>query len=250
MSTKEKTWEMKDRNYYLLNDKSPLTYTLRSKHTRRFPLMHFDEEKGYQRELRYASNQKSVFTDEQQGMATLEHVVFKDGVLFVPKEKQNLQKLMSLYHPDINKKFAELDRVQNAESEIDWIEAEFEAVSLARSLDIEHCEAILRVEQGSKVSKMSSKEIKRDLLIFSKRNPILFLELASDDNVELRNFAIKASEAQIIKLSSDQRTFAWASNGKKLMTVPFEENPFSAFAVWLKTDEGVEVYKSIQKKLN
>ena len=241
---------MKDRNYYLLNDKSPLTYTLRSKHTRRFPLMHFDEEKGYQRELRYASNQKSVFTDEQQGMATLEHVVFKDGVLFVPKEKQNLQKLMSLYHPDINKKFAELDRVQNAESEIDWIEAEFEAVSLARSLDVEHCEAILRVEQGSKVSKMSSKEIRRDLLIFSKRNPILFLELASDDNVELRNFAIKASEAQIIKLSSDQRTFAWASNGKKLMTVPFEENPFSAFAVWLKTDEGVEVYKSIQKKLN
>jgi len=250
MSTKEKTWEMKDRNYYLLNDKSPLTYTLRSKHTRRFPLMHFDEEKGYQRELRYASNQKSVFTDEQQGMATLEHVVFKDGVLFVPKEKQNLQKLMSLYHPDINKKFAELDRVQNAESEIDWIEAEFEAVSLARSLDVEHCEAILRVEQGSKVSKMSSKEIRRDLLIFSKRNPILFLELASDDNVELRNFAIKANEAQIIKLSSDQRTFAWASNGKKLMTVPFEENPYSAFAVWLKTDEGVEVYKSIQKKLN
>jgi hypothetical protein len=183
-------------------------------------------------------------------MATLEHVVFKDGVLFVPKEKQNLQKLMSLYHPDINKKFAELDRVQNAESEIDWIEAEFEAVSLARSLDVEHCEAILRVEQGSKVSKMSSKEIRRDLLIFSKRNPILFLELASDDNVELRNFAIKANEAQIIKLSNDQRTFAWASNGKKLMTVPFEENPYSAFAAWLKTDEGVEVYKSIQKKLN
>ncbi len=249
MSTKEKTWEIKDRNYYLLNNKSPLTYTLRSKHTRRFPLMHFDAEKGYQRELRYASNQRSVFTDEQQGMSTLEHVMFKDGVLFVPKEKQNLQKLLSLYHPELNKKYSELDRVQNAENEIDWIEAEFEAISLAREIDIEHCEAILRVEQGSKVSKMSSKEIKRDLLIFAKRNPILFLELANDDNVELRNFAIKATEAQIIKISADQRTFAWASNGKKLMTVPFEENPYSAFAAWLKTDEGVEVYKSIDKKL-
>ncbi len=249
MSENKNKWELKDRNYYLLNNKSPLTYTLRSKHTGRFPLMFFDEDKGYQRELRYASNQKSVFTDEQQGMSTLEHVVFKDGTLYVPKEKQNLQKLLSLYHPDRNKKFAELDRVQNAEDDIDIIEAEFEAISLAREIDIEHCEAILRVEQGSKVSKMSSKEIKRDLLIFAKRNPLLFLELANDDNVELRNFAIKAVEARVIKLSADQRSFSWASNGKKLMTVPFEENPYSAFAVWLKTDDGVEVYKSIDKKL-
>ena len=249
MSENNKTWEIKDRNYYLLNNKSPLTYTLRSKHTGRFPLMHFDEEKGYQRELRYASNQRSVFTDEQKGMSTLEHVVFKDGVLHVPKEKQNLQKLLSLYHPDKDKKYSELDRVQNAEHEIDVIESEFEAISLARELDVEHCEAILRVEQGSKVSKMSSKEIKRDLLIFAKSNPLLFLELANDDNVELSNFAIKAVEAQVIKLSADHRSFSWASNDKKLMSVPFEENPYSAFASWLKTDDGVEVYKSIDKKL-
>ena len=33
------------------------------------------------------------------------------------------------------------------------------------------------------------------------------------------------------------------------MSVPFEENPYSAFAAFLKTDEGVQVYKSIIKKL-
>ena len=33
------------------------------------------------------------------------------------------------------------------------------------------------------------------------------------------------------------------------MTVPFEENPYSALAAWFKTDEGVEVYKTITKKL-
>ena len=27
------------------------------------------------------------------------------------------------------------------------------------------------------------------------------------------------------------------------MNVPFDENPYSAFAACLKTDEGVEVYK-------
>jgi hypothetical protein len=77
----------------------------------------------------------------------------------------------------------------------------------------------------------------------------LFIELASDENVQLRNFALRASELGIISLSQDQRTITWASNGRKLMNVPFDENPFSAFAAYLKTDEGVEVYKSIDKKM-
>lgn len=244
-----KDWEVKDRNYYLTNDRSPLTYTLASKHSRRFPLLWFDEEKGHNREIRYATNQKSIFVDEQKGLATLEHIVFENGVLHVPKEKQNLQKLLSVYHPDKDKKYKELDVVKEATNELEDLEAEFQAMSMARELDIEHAEAILRVEFGSAVSSMSSKELKRDLRLFAKENPYLFLELVNDENVQLRNFAIKATEANIISLSQDQRTFSWSSNGKKLMSVPFDENPYSAFAAYLKTDEGVEMYKSIEKKL-
>ena len=246
---KEKKWELKDRNYFLTNNLSPLTYTLPSKHTRRFPLLYFDRETMTQRELRYASNQTSPFVDEQNGQATLEHIVFQNGTLHVPKENQALQLLLSKYHPELNKKYKELDVVEIANDDLEDLDAEFEAQSLAREVDLDHAEAILRVEVGSNVSNMSSKELKRDLLLFAKNNPYLFLELANDENVELRNFAIKATEANIIQLSQDQRTFSWASNGKKLMTVPFEENPYSAFAAWLKTDEGVEVYKSIDKKL-
>ena len=250
MKEETTTWEVKDRNYYLTNDLSPLTYTLPSKHTRRFPLLFFDEEKGYNREIRYATNQKSVFVDEQQGMATLEHIVFENGTLHVPKAKQNLQKLLSLYHPQNGRRYQELDVIENANNELEELEAEFQAVAIAREVDIDHAEAILRVEMGSKVSEMSSKEIKRDLLMFAKKNAKLFLDLANDENVQLRNFAIKATEAGIIKLSSDQRTFMWASNGKKLMTVPFDEHPYSAMAQFFKTDEGLEIFKSIEKKLS
>jgi hypothetical protein len=119
----------------------------------------------------------------------------------------------------------------------------------ARTMDVDDAEAILRVELGSKVSGMTTKELKRDLLLFAKRQPDLFMELANDDNVQLRNIAIKASEMGIIKLSQDQRTFTWGSNGRKLMTVPFDENPYSAMAAYFKTDEGVEVYRSVEKNL-
>jgi len=248
--TKETKWEIKDRNYFLLNDRSPLTYTLTSKHSRRFPLLHFDEDEGKQRELRYATNHSSVFVDEQNGLATLEHIVFRDGTLFVPKEKQNLQKMLSLYHPHRDKRFAEFEPQKIAIDEISTLKLEIEALNAANNIEVDQAEAILRVEQGTSVSKLSSKEIKRDILLFAKRNPALFIDLANDENVILRNFAIKATEAGIIKLSQDQRTFTWASNDKKLMNVPFDENPYSAMAAFFKTDEGVEIYKSIEKKFS
>ena len=145
--------------------------------------------------------------------------------------------------------YAEKDEVKEAISDLDYLELEIEALNMARTMDIDEAEAILRVEQGSSVSSMSSKEIKRDLLLFARQNADLFLELANDENVGLRNVGIKAVEANIIEISQDQRTFNWASNGRKLMNVPFDENPYSALAAWFKTDEGMEVYRSVQKKL-
>lgn len=242
-------WEIKDRTYFLRGAHAPLTFTLASKHTSRYPLLWFDTKTGEQKEVRYATNQNSPFVDEQKGEATLGHVMFTNGTLFVPKEKQNLQKLLSLYHPSLNKKYAEFDAVLVAEDELDDLELQIEALNAAVSIDIDQAEAILRVEIGSKVSSMGSKEIKRDVILFARKNPGLFLELANDENVQLRNFAIKASELGIIKLSQDQRTFTWGTNGAKLMTVPFDENPYSAMAAFFKTDEGVEVFKSVEKKL-
>jgi len=241
-------WEIKDRMYYLANGVSPLTFTLTAKHSQRHPLMYFDEKLGYERELRYATNQVSVFVDEQKGPSTLAHIVFKNGVLMVPKQKQNLQKLLSLYHPQKNKTYAEQDEVAEAVDELEEINLEIEALVLAQGLDIDHAEAILRTELGTSVNKMTSKELKRDLMLLAKSNPALFISLANDENVELRSFGIRAVEAGILSISPDQKTFMWASNGKKLMTVPFEEHPYSALARWFKTDEGMQVYSSIEKK--
>ena len=203
--TKEKepkaksTWEIKDRNYFLTGDKEPLTYTLKSRHTEKYPLLYFDTESNTQRALRYATNQNSPFVDEQKGEVTLKHIMFKDGSLFVPKEQQALQKLLSLYHPDLNGRYAELKPQAIAEDELVDLQLEI---------------------------------------------------MAKDENVILRNFGIKAAEAGIIEVSQDQRTFTYGSNKRKLFTIPFDENPYSALAAWFKTDEGVEVYKTIEKKIS
>ena len=242
---KKPSWEIKDRMYNLKGDKRPLSFQIRSS-----GIYYFDEEKGYERELKNTSNQKTPFVDEMQGDQRLEHIIFRNGALFVPKNKTVLQKLLSLYHPHRDLIYEEYKPAEEAASELDWLEVQADALVLAKTLNIEKMEAIMRVELGSKVSDMSSKELKRDCLIFAKKNPLLFLELVEDENVELRNFGIKAVEEGILTISSDQRHFEWGNTGRKLMTVPFDEHPYSALAVWFKTDEGMEVYSNIEKRLS
>jgi hypothetical protein len=242
-------WEIKDRIYILADGYAPLTYTLPCRHTLRYPLLWFDKVTGQQEEIRYATNQNSPLVSEQKGQVTLGHILFEHGVLTVPKEKQNLQKLLSIYHPGLNTKYTEFDATIEAEDDLDYLELEVDAMNMALEMDIDAAEAIVRVEVGSRVNNMSSKEIRRDLLLFAKKNPSLFIELANDENVHLRNVAIRASEAGIIRLSQDQRTFHWGENDRKLMTVPFDENPYSAMAAFFKTDEGIQIFQSIEKKL-
>ena len=238
-------WELKDRIYRLKGSKKPLSRSIRSAN-----IHWFDEEKGYERELKYCQNQRTCFVDEMKGDQRLEHVVFRNGMLIVEREKTVLQKLLSIYHPDRDIMFYEEKPVVRATDQIAYLEMEIEALNAAKNIDIDMAEAIMRVEVGSKVSNMSSKELKRDLLLYAKRNPKLFLELVNDENVQLRNFGIRATEMKIIKLSSDQRTFTWASTNRKLMNVPFDEHPYSALAAWFKTDEGMEIYSNIEKRLN
>jgi hypothetical protein len=244
VESKNLTWEIKDRIYNLKGHRRPLSRMIKSA-----DMYWFDEEKGYERELKYCENQRTCFVDEMKGDQRLSHIIFRNGVLLVPREKVTLQKLLSIYHPMCNILYTELKPQVVAENEIDVLEMEIAALNAAKDLDIDMAEAIMRVEIGSKVSTMSSKELKRDLLLYAKRNPILFLELVTDENVVLRNFGIKATEMGILKLSSDQRTFNWGSNDRKLMNVPFDEHPYSALAAWFKTDEGMEIYSNIEKRL-
>ena len=245
VESKKPKWEVKDRMYMLKSDKKPLSKMIKSAN-----IYWFDEELGYERELKYCENQRTTFVDEMKGDQRLSHIIFRNGYLNVPKEKTVLQKLLSKYHPMNGVIYYEWKPEAVANNEVQSLELEIEALNAAQSMDIDMAEAIMRVEVGSKVSDMSSKELKRDLLLYAKKNPVLFLELVNDENVVLRNFGIRATEMGILKLSSDQRTFSWGSNDRKLMNVPFDEHPYSALAAWFKTDEGMEIYSNIEKRLN
>lgn len=240
-------WEIKER-IYILKDITPVNFILRSKHNRRKPLQYFDG--AVSRSLRYATNQTTLFEDEQRGDVTLEPIVFQDGKLIVPKENTMLQQLLSIYHPDLGKVYEEFDPNRRAEVEIASEEEKLDAQNLVREMDIEDLEAIARVALDGNISEMTSKEIKRDMLVYARKNPKEVMDLANDENIKLRNLAVRAVESGIIFIKDDQRTVCWNNKDKdKIVTIPYGENVYSALGAYFKTDEGLDVMQGIANKI-
>jgi len=241
-------WEVKDRVYILKGNRTPVNFILRSRHHLNKPLQYFDG--TMTRSLRFASNQTSVFEDEQYGDVTLPAIIFKDGKLVVPKEQVLLQQFLSLYHPDLNKEYEEFDPNKLAEAEIASEEEKLDAQNLVREMDIEDLEAIARVALDGSISEMTSKELRRDMLVYARKNPAEVMDLAEDENIKLRNVAVRAVEMGVIFIKDDNRTVCWNNKTKdKIVTVPFGENVYSALGSYFKTDDGLDVLQGITNKL-
>ena len=238
----------KERTYVLIG-MSPITFSLNVRHSDANPLQYFDEIKGL-RAIRYATNAKSCFEEEQEGYMTLGTAVFENGTLTVPKEQIALQKLLSLYHPALGVKYSEFDSEKVADKELDEMDLVFEANKVIREMPVEDREAIARVLWKSKIVKMTSGEMKRDLLVYANNKPQEILDLAADDDIKLRNLAIRSVEAGVLQLKNDGRTFAYTTGKKEIvLEVEFGKNPYSELASYFKTDEGIDVMKNIMNKI-
>ena len=239
-----------DRIYVLKRKFKPLSYMLPSKNTNRSNLFYFDEAKQTNRALRYAKNQKSPFEDMQDGNLILEPIVFVDGALSVPRNNPVLQEFLS-YHPGNGTIFEEVNTERDASTEIEKMNYELDAQLSARDLTVEKLETVARVLLGSKIDTMSTAELKRDVLIYAKRSPQEFLEVLNDPMLELQNTAAKFLDQNLLTLRNNNRDIYYnlAQNKKKLLTVPFGEDPLFILTSFLQSDEGIEVLRLLENKL-
>lgn len=235
-----------DKIYRLLNG-SPLSYTLISRNNPRFPLMWFDEEKNINRVLRYASNQKSPFEDEQDGNVILEPIVFEDGMLSVPRTNPVLQAFLH-YHPHNGTVFVEVDKEKDAMDEVADLNIEVDALIQARQLTIEQIEMLTRVFFGKDPSTVSTAELKRDLLIFAKRYPQSFLDTLNDPELKFQSKIRLFFEEGLLTLRSGGKEiwFNTPTNKKKMCSVPYGQQPYDTAEAFLQSDDGIEALKMLE----
>lgn len=242
--------EPKDMSFILTRKSSPLSYMLNSRNTRSNPLQYWDNDKKINRILRYAVNQKSPFEDEQDGHAIIEPIIFDDGSLFVPKTNPVLQEFL-LLHPQYNKSFKLMDRAVDAQTELEEMDASDEAASLARKLSIEQMESIAIVQLNLKVDKMTTPEIKRDVIRFAKNNPHKFMGLIDNPDLDLSGMVSKCFTSGLLKTRSNdsQIWYNLSENKTKLIDVPHGNDYRTELVNFLKTNDGIKVMQMLEKEL-
>ena len=244
---KKSTPKFVDKSYKLTREIAPLSLILASRHTTRYPLLHFDEKTGMNRPLRYARNQNSPFQDEQDDNAIVEPIVFEDGFLFVPKNNQILQKFLSL-HPGNGKTFVEINKEKEAAEIVEDLNLEVDALIEARQLTVEQVENVSRVLFQKDVSKVTTSELRRDILIFAKQDPTGFMKLLKDPTLKFTAMIQNILDKGLIQMRNQKREvwFNTPSNKKKMCNIPYGEDPLFIISSYFQSDEGLESYKHLK----
>ena len=235
---------------YKLKIGNPLSYTLASRNHPRFPLMWFDEKKNQNRPLRYAVNQKSPFEDEQDGNAIIEPIVFEDGFLSVPRTNPVLQEFLH-YHPLNNIIFTEVDKEKEASEEVEDLNIEVDALIEARRLTLEQIETLTRVMFGKDPSTISTAELKRDILVFAKNDPRGFLMTLNDPELQFQAKVRLFFEEKLLALRNNDKEvwFNTPTNKKKMLSVPYGEDPYEMAGHFLSSDEGIDSLKMLEANI-
>jgi len=208
----------------------------------------YDKDKDTVREIRYCPNEQSIFRDEQSENAKRESVSFREGTLFVPREKPNLRAFLE-WHP-LNKAnggtvFSEVNKKRDAEQELKKEFLTNDAIALVRDTDIQE---LLPVAMYFKVSINSPvSEIRFNLLRIAKSKPQEFIESFDSPQVQARSVAVQAKDYQIINVKSDG--VYWFDSNGLIVSVPVGQDPLDVMVRFCLTEKGSSVLSSLEERL-
>lgn len=208
----------------------------------------YDKELDTVREIRYCPNEPSVWADEQGAKSLKQSVIFRDGKIFVPKDKPNLRKFLDLHPMNVangGSVFKEVDKRKDAS---DQLEREFllnDAVSKVRDSDLNE---LLPVAMFFKVNiNTPVNEIRYNLLNIAKKKPSEFLQSFDSPQVMARSVVTQAQSYQIINVKNDG--VYWFDSNSLIVSVPVGQDPIDVMVRFCLTERGASVMTSLEDRL-
>jgi hypothetical protein len=208
----------------------------------------YDPEKDTVREVRYCPNEPSIWTDEQGEKARREAVIFRDGRIFVPKNKPNLRKFLEVHPGNIANGgglFRAVDKKKEAE---DQLQKEFllnDAIQLVREKPIEDLLAVA-IYHGVNIN-VSTSDIRYNLLQVAKKNPSDFIQSFDNPQVQARSIVQQAADYQFINAKPD--SVRWFDSNKVIVSVPAGMDPIDVLTRFCLTEKGASVLSNLEDKL-
>jgi len=209
----------------------------------------YDSDKDTVREMRYCPNEPSIWADEQGSNARKETVAFREGKLFVAKDKPNLRKFMDLHPMNIGnggKIFKQVDKKQDAAKELAKEFLLSEAVAMVRDKDIGELLPIAMYFGVSIDTAVS--EIRYNLLNIAKKKTQEFIESFDSAQVQARSTIQQARDYQIISIKNDG--CYWFDANSLIVSVPVGQDAMDVMVRFCLTERGASVLASLEEKLD
>jgi len=235
-----------DMTFILTSKTSPLSFIIPSRSTKARQLLWWDEEKGINRAIRYAKNQRSIFEDEQDGHAIIEPIVMEDGMIVAPKTDPNLQKFL-MYHPDFGKTWKLSNKTLDAQEELARLDMMDEASAEAKTLSISEARAILRVLVDARSGNNEDEVVvMRDVRNYARKNPKEFLAMRANPDLDVMDTVNKAISKGILKTRANDTQLWWNTDSKtKIIDIPMGVKLEEYVGAHLKTDDGLPVLEML-----
>ena len=209
----------------------------------------YDSDLDTVREMRYCPNEPSIWADEQGDNARKETVAFRDGKLFVPKDKPNLRKFMDLHPMNINnggKIFRQVDKKKDAEVELKKEFILSEAIGMVRDKDISELLPIA-MYFGININ-VAVSEIRYNLLNIAKKKTAEFIQSFDSPQVQVRSTIQQAKDYQILNIKKDG--CYWFDANSLIVSVPVGQDPMDVMVRFCLTEKGASVLSSLEEKLD
>ena len=209
----------------------------------------YDSDQDTVREMRYCPNEPSIWADEQGDRARKETVAFREGKLFVAKDKPNLRKFMDL-HPfnmaNGGKIFKQIDKKKDAEVELAREFKLTEAIAMVRDKDINELLPIA-LYFGVNINKPVT-EIRYNLLNIAKKKTQEFIQSFDSPQVQTRSTIQQGNDYQIINVKADG-TY-WFDSNRLIVSTPVGQDSMDVMVRFCLTEKGASVLSTLEDRLD
>jgi len=245
--------ESVDKTYRLIKNQ-PLTYTL--KVGRDNNLLEVET----QRAIKHCPNEKSIYVDKQTDKAVVTPITFINGFLFVPAKSEVTQDFIEAV-PVFGTLIELIDGAKDAQELIETEDLVLDVKQAIREKvktkeGIEELRAIVSVliSNVALASKMTKDELRNAAYNAVDTNLKRFVNSEGDvtifDDTDIKRTAIAqhAFNSGAIYVTSDSGKIKWTDNDALICLVPVGRDYLEFFSTFLKTEEGMQVAREVQKR--
>ena len=237
-----KDWEVKDREYRLMDGKRPISHSIQRAHSATSAMQYFNKRTGKTHTMRWSTNQPSFFVENQSKNAAdiLDaEIVFEFGTLKVYQNNPNLQKFLRI-HPLNGILFKEYDAVQESRKNVVDKKTKAKAYSLVETIGSATNRAICSLINPTYIDAWDYGLVEEAIYNYAESNPKEYIAYCEDPTVKIKGVAKTAlAKGEIVYKNYK----FYDKDGAVILETDRNKNEMDEIASYFQSGAGRQLYE-------